>query len=93
MPKRTFIVNNLQEAIDLDGKRKLHLTGHSKMRIDARNIPLEYIIETFRNPDVIMPNVDYENAHNYVKNFGDKKVKIGVKDEDEPFVVITAFMQ
>lgn len=40
-----------------------------------------------------MPHTDYDNARNYVKHFGDKKVKIGVKDQEEPLVLITAFFQ
>jgi len=40
-----------------------------------------------------MPNKDYGNARNYVKTIGDKKLKIGIKDDAELFVLITSFIQ
>jgi len=94
MPKKIFITKDLKEpAIEIDEGRKLYLTAYSEMRIQSRGIPIDYIIKTFSHPDIIMPNTNYDNAKNYVRFFGDDKVKIGVKDQDEPFVLITAFFQ
>lgn len=93
MPKKIFIANELTKAVEIGDGRKLYLTAYSEMRIQSREIPIDYIIKTFNHPDIIMPHVDYENARNYVKHFESNKVKIGVKDQDEPFVLITAFFQ
>jgi len=93
MPKKIFIAKELTKAVEIGDGRKLYFTAYSEMRIQSREIPIDYIIKTFNHPDIIMPHVEYENARNYVKHFNGNKVKIGVKDQDEPFVLITAFFQ
>jgi len=91
--KKIFIPNNLTNHIELPGGRKLYMTQHSEKRLRERNITEEQIIETFVNPDIIVPNADYSNARNYIKTFKNKMLKIGVKDKDELPVLITAFFR
>ncbi len=59
----------VEEFIELNNGKKLYLTTHSKSRINSRNIPKNYIVETFLKPDIKLPNKDYENANNYRKNW------------------------
>ncbi len=91
--KSKFLPTELVDYIELDNGKKLHLNEHSRKRIITRKIPENYIIETFVNSDCTYPNKDYKNARNYVKQFNGKRLKIGVKDDEEPYVLITAFMQ
>lgn len=95
MLKKTFIAiaDDLKEAIEIDDKTKLYIHKHALGRIQSRRISIASIKDTFRNPDIIIPNKDFENAQNYVKSFGNNKLKIGVKDQDEPLVLITVFFQ
>jgi hypothetical protein len=93
MSKSSFIIieDNLKTEIDIGDGRKLFLTKHAERRIRQREISIAHIKETFCNPDITMPNSDWENARNYFKSFEDQKLKLGIKDKDEPFVLITAF--
>ncbi|CAN2041155.1 DUF4258 domain-containing protein [Candidatus Magnetomoraceae bacterium gMMP-15] len=93
MSKQIFVPKNLINFITLEDKRKLYLTEHSQRRIKERKISEKDIKETFSNPEFTMPNRDYDNARNYVKTIDNKKLKIGIKDDTEPFVLITAFIQ
>lgn len=96
MIKKTFITpKNIiaEESILLDDGRIIYLTHHAKQRLEQRNIPRDYIKQTFTNPDIIMPNKDFENAKNYEKNINGIVLKIGIKCEDEPLVLITAFIK
>lgn len=70
MSKKPFIApKDLKEedSIMLDDGRKIYLTYHAKERLKQRNIPYEYVKETFAHPDIVMPNKDFENAKNYEK--------------------------
>ncbi len=96
MPKQMFIVpTKLTEYIMLGNGKKLYLTEHSKQRIKTRKISDEDIKKTFEHPDITIPNSDYSNAKNYIKRINDRddKLQLGVKDEGEPFVLITAFVK
>jgi hypothetical protein len=93
MSKKVFIPNDLVGFIQLRNGKKLYITSHSQNRLKNRKIEEKYIDETFCNPDVIMPNKDFENARNYEKTIDSKRIKIGVKDDAEPFVLITAFIR
>jgi len=91
MSKKSFKPKNLVDCITLNDGRKLYLTEHSQSRIKERKVLEQDIKDTFSNPDIMMPNKDYDNARNYVKTINNKKIKIGIKDDAEPFVLITAF--
>ena len=65
MSKKFFIANKLKKAVKIGDGRKLYLTAYSEMRIQSREIPIDYIIKTFSHPDIIMPHVDYEELKNY----------------------------
>jgi hypothetical protein len=93
MAKRAFVPHRLIDHIAMEDGRKLYLTQHSKDRLTTRNISRVYIEKTFRFPDIVMPNRDYENARNYTKTIDNNRIKIGVKDDEEPLVLITAFIQ
>jgi hypothetical protein len=95
MPKETFIAiaDDLKEAIEIDDKIKLYIHKHALRRIQSRRISIASIRDTFRNPDIIIPNKKFENARNYVKTVDNNKLKIGVKDQDEALVLITVFFQ
>jgi len=87
MATQNFIPKNLTDYITLEDGKKLYLTKHSKDRIKTRKISEEDIRKTFSNPDIIMPNRDFDNARNYMKIIGNKKLKMGIKDDAEPFVL------
>lgn len=91
--KKIFIPVGLTNYIELPNGRKLYMTQHSERRLRERNISEAQIIEAFTNPDVVMPNADYINAKNYIKTFKNKMLKIGIKDEGEPLILITAFFR
>jgi len=55
MPKKIFIAKELTKAVKVGDDRKLYLTTYSEMRIQSREIPIDYIIKTFNHPDIIMP--------------------------------------
>jgi len=96
MPKQVFIVpNTLKNYILLSNGKKLYLTEHSKQRIVTRKISEDDIKKTFEHPDITIPNNDYRNAKNYIKRINDRddRLQIGVKDDGEPFVLITAFIR
>jgi hypothetical protein len=96
MLKRVFVPPvKLSEYIVIDGGKRLYLTEHSKGRINARKISGEDIKNTFQTPDIVVPHIDYSNARNYMKriNENNDRLKIGVKDDAEPFIIITAFIQ
>lgn len=93
MSKKIFKSDELIDYITLEDGRKLYLTKHSQYRLKTRKISDIYIKETFTNPDIIIPNKDFDNAKNYIKTIEGKRIKIGIKDDIEPFVLITAFIQ
>ncbi len=93
MSEQTFTPEKLINSILFEDGRKLYLTEHSQERIKTRRISEKDIEETFSNPDIIMPNNDFDNARNYMKTIDNKRVKIGIKDDIELFVLITAFIQ
>lgn len=69
----------------------LHFCSHAITKMAATGITVKEVIETFCDPNIIMPNVKFTNAHNYAKDINGRKIKIGVKDDGEPYVVITVF--
>ena len=69
----------------------LYLTTHSKQRVEDRNIPDPDIISTFLFPDQKSQNRDYSNAHDYEKSIQGRKLKLCIKDDEAPFILITAF--
>jgi hypothetical protein len=91
--KKTFKVKykELVQSIQLNNGKILYMNNHSKNRVDSRQISSDHIIETFTNPDTTFPNKDYGNVKNYQKEFDGKTLKIGVKNDEEPFVLVTAF--
>ncbi|OQX25948.1 MAG: hypothetical protein BWK80_12935 [Desulfobacteraceae bacterium IS3] len=93
MSKRAFIVggDDLINFITFDDGRKLYVIEHSQQNIIKRKISEKDIKETFCSPDFIVPNKDFDNAKNYIKTINNRKLKIGIKDDGEPLVLITAF--
>ncbi len=89
--KKIFIPYDLTSTYEFDNEKILHTCSHADLKIRKRKISIAEIIETFRNPDQRYPNKRFSNANNYVKRFGERQLKIGVKDDEEPYVVITVF--
>lgn len=85
---RSDIVGTIRNAVT---GQSIWLTSHSKMRIDERGIDDDLIFETVNHPDSIEPHPDYSNASNRTKRFPAGVVRIGIVDDSEPFILITAF--
>ena len=89
--KKEFIPKELASTYELDDGRIIHTTNHSDCRMKQRRISIEDVIETFKNPTFIVPNVEYSNAQNYMRRDSNGIFKIGIKDATEPIVIITVF--
>ena len=89
--KRTFVVRDTVAVISHGSGHSLVLTSHSKLRLEQRQISDEDIFSTFRNPDHVYENKDYSNVHDYVRSFKTFTLRIGIKDDEAPFVLVTAF--
>lgn len=61
----------------------------AERRMLQRNVSDQQVVDTFLNSELIWPNRDYENVHNYRKTFDGKQLVIGVKDDTSPCVVLT----
>lgn len=91
MSKKLFNPTDITGTYQIDEKRILHTYSHCDDQLIHRTIDMKDVIETFVNPDIVIPNAMYSNARNYIKKIGNRHLKIGVKDDEEPYVVITAF--
>jgi hypothetical protein len=89
--KRTFVVRDTVGTISHGPGHILVLTSHSKLRLEQRQLTDEDIFTTFRNPDHVYENKDYSNVHDYVRAFETYTLRIGIKDNEAPFVLVTAF--
>ena len=91
--RKTFIATDLTGKVRSGTGVVVWFCSHSKERVELRRISDEEIMDAFESPDRIEDNRDYTNVHDYVKVVQNGTLRIGVRDEMEPFVLVTAFYQ
>jgi len=72
------------------GEKELHTDPHFEVKNKVRKIPIPLILETFSNPKDILPSSGYTNAHAYIKDHNGRGMKVVVKDDRDPLILITA---
>jgi hypothetical protein len=68
---------------------KLEFSSHAKEQLKRRRVSQKKVLKTVDNPDKVLPS--YKNREIYRKVFEEKILEVVVINEDNIFVVITAY--
>lgn len=90
--KHEFKVTRISKSYRISDDLELHSVPHFDKRIKKRHIKIKDVKETYLKSDSIYPSVNHDNAHVYQKQIGNNLIKVVVKDDKKPYILITAYV-
>lgn len=91
MKKQKFKPIRITGTITI-GEREIHTDPHFDKQQKIRNCDINHIKQAITNPEVKIPSPKYSNANAYVRySNGHDGIKVVVKDDEPPEILLTAY--